>query len=221
MSKIYAIGDVHGCRATLEKMLLKLAPVKEDSIYFLGDYIDRGPDSKGVIDTILRLRAEGYNVFTLRGNHEQLFIDSDTGSLERALWEQNGGDTTAQSFGITTYADLPAIYKDFFESTQHVYILEEFVLVHAGLNFRLADPFTDTYSMLWIRGSKADRKKIGGRMVVHGHTPTGLETILQQKWEGSSMNIDGGCVYNGVEGMGCLVAIELMGKEMFYEQCID
>jgi serine/threonine protein phosphatase 1 len=221
MSRIYAIGDVHGCSATLEKMLLKLAPEREDSIYFLGDYIDRGPDSKGVIDAILRLRADGYNVFTLRGNHEQLFIDSDQGSMEQALWERNGGDTTAESFGIATYAELPRMYKDFFEATQHLYILEAFVLVHAGLNFKVADPFADLYSMLWIRDSKADRKKIGGRMVIHGHTPTELDTILDQQWEGSSMNIDGGCVYNGVEGMGYLVALELTGKEMFYEHCID
>ena len=77
MERIFAIGDIHGCSKTFKKLLLdKIKINKSDTIYCVGDYIDRGEDSKGVIDFILDLRAEGYTIHTLRGNHEQMLLDS-------------------------------------------------------------------------------------------------------------------------------------------------
>ena len=77
MARIFAIGDIHGCSNTFKRLLLdKIKIRKSDIIYCLGDYIDRGIDSKGVIDFILELRAEGYTIYTLRGNHEQMMLDA-------------------------------------------------------------------------------------------------------------------------------------------------
>src|SRR5436190_4191878 len=101
MPRIFAIGDIHGCALTLEKLLLhELQINRHDEIYFLGDYIDRGPRSREVIDLILALQKENYGVRTLRGNHEQLFIDSEKDFTQFENWLGNGGRRTLESFGI-------------------------------------------------------------------------------------------------------------------------
>jgi serine/threonine protein phosphatase 1 len=78
MPRVFIIGDIHGCNKTFRKLVLeKISIRKTDKIYCLGDYIDRGPDSKGVIDFIIQLRKDGFNIHTLRGNHEQLLLESE------------------------------------------------------------------------------------------------------------------------------------------------
>jgi serine/threonine protein phosphatase 1 len=219
--RFFVIGDVHGCAATLRALLEELDLVVGDQICFLGDYIDRGPDSKGVIDTILGLKRGGYTVHALRGNHEQLLLDSVKGFSERDLWLRNGGLTTLESFGVEDYGALLPRYRYFFEDTQHYLKLPGHVLVHAGLNFETNDPFEDTYSMLWIRNYKADPAKIGGRMVVHGHTPTPLKQLMANAGRDGTINLDAGCVYKGMSGMGYLLALELNSNELSYHACID
>jgi serine/threonine protein phosphatase 1 len=221
MPRTFVIGDVHGCSATLEKLLTSLNIQRGDQLYFLGDYIDRGPGSKEAVDTIIELREKGYAVFILRGNHEQLFIDSDKGHREWTLWEQNGGDTAMQSFGIHSFKDLDPKYKEFFLNTTHYYALEKHVLVHAGLNFTISDPFSDQKAMLWIRDYKVVKEKINGRTIVHGHTPLALEAIVNTDPEKGKLGIDGGCVYKGIKGLGYLIAFELSEGKIHYEECID
>src|SRR5215470_9609869 len=115
MSRVFAIGDVHGCGLTLEKLLTQdLRIKKEDEIYFLGDYIDRGPHSKQVVDLILQLQNEHYRIHTVRGNHEQLFIDSEKDFESFDAWLANGGVTTLQSFGIIRFSELNNEYQLFF-----------------------------------------------------------------------------------------------------------
>ena len=81
MSKIFTIGDIHGCSKPLAELLEKIAPLltKDDTIIFIGDYIDRGPDSKGVIDIVLRLKSEHSRVITLLGNHEHMLLGAIRG----------------------------------------------------------------------------------------------------------------------------------------------
>src|SRR4051812_26027312 len=115
MSRTFAIGDVHGCALTLKELLLdELKIEKQDEIYFLGDYIDRGSRSKEVIDFILGLKKENYKINTLRGNHEQLFIDSDESFSDFDNWIRNGGIATLESFGISRFNELNDEYKSFF-----------------------------------------------------------------------------------------------------------
>ena len=152
MSRVIAIGDVHGCSNTFRKMVLDEIKVqKSDILYCLGDYIDRGHDSKGVIDFIMELRAKGFTLHTLRGNHEQIMMDSVNNSEMFDAWMDNGGDATLKSFGALSYDDFAPEYKTFFEETEFYVTYERYIFVHAGLNFKSPDPFGDKDSMLWIR----------------------------------------------------------------------
>lgn len=100
---IIAIGDIHGCPLSLDALLEKVAPTAEDTLLFIGDYIDRGPDSKGVIDRLIKLNDE-HNCIFLRGNHEELLL----GYLDRGeydLWAINGGIQTLASYGLMGEGD--------------------------------------------------------------------------------------------------------------------
>lgn len=218
MSRIFAIGDIHGCHHTFRKMISDgIRPTKQDHIYCIGDYIDRGPDSKGVIDYILQLRREGYHIHTLRGNHEQLMLDSKGDRQKRLDWYINGGDKTLKSFGVSTFEEMDPVYQEFFRRTRYYFQTPDFIFVHAGLNFNRVDPFEDRDAMLWIRGFVTDSDKIGGRTIIHGHTPEPLDVILHQKRE-DILNIDAGCVYKHKEAFGHLVAFNLTDSEWIVQK---
>src|SRR6476660_9531866 len=135
MPKTFAIGDVHGCVLTLKKLLLREIKVeKQDEIYLLGDYIDRGTRSKEVVDFIIELKNENYKVNTLRGNHEHLFIDSDKSFNDFENWIVNGGIVTLESFGIARFRELNDDYKAFFNTTKFYFEKNNFIFVHDGLN---------------------------------------------------------------------------------------
>ena len=124
MTKKWVIPDIHGYSATLRALIEEqVRPSRNDTIYFLGDYIDRGPDSKGVIDFITGLRDDDYNIRTLRGNHEDYFIrifDNETVQKNflgityqnhlKKEWFRYGGRETLKSFGISDVHDIPPRY---------------------------------------------------------------------------------------------------------------
>jgi serine/threonine protein phosphatase 1 len=113
MKRTFVIPDIHGCSLTLWQLLFhKLGLQKSDTLYLLGDYIDRGPDSKGVIDSILELQRDGYDVQAIKGNHEQMLIDFvESGSDEMLeYWLENGGTETLQSYG--TEDENPVIPRE-------------------------------------------------------------------------------------------------------------
>ncbi len=212
MPRIFAIGDIHGCSNTFRKLLFeKIAIKKSDTIYCIGDYIDRGKDSKGVIDIILQLRTQHYRINTLKGNHEQMMLDSTEDEEAFKLWMANGGDATLRSFDVESINELPPVYLNFFKRTKYFIETKEYIFVHAGLNFELPNPFEDKESMLWIRNFRVDKKKLNGKLLIHGHTPVPATFILTQKPEGA-VNIDGGCVYTH-SGLGNLFAINLTEKK--------
>ena len=214
MARVFAIGDVHGCSKTFRKLLTDQISIrKSDEVFCVGDYIDRGPDSKGVVDFILELRNEGFQIHTLRGNHEQLMLESTEDSESLKLWFENGGKSTLSSFGVSSYADLDLQYREFFEETQYYAIKDKFIFVHAGLDWYADDPFWNIDAMLWTRDTYIDKRKLGDRVVVHGHTPLPKEVILKQT--GPNINIDGGCVYPHVEGYGYLVALEVHEQKYY------
>ncbi|MDB5197854.1 MAG: hypothetical protein JWP88_2225 [Flaviaesturariibacter sp.] len=216
-SRSFAIGDIHGCNRTFGALLQKMALKPDDTLYCLGDYIDRGPDSKGVIDTILGLRQQGITVRTLRGNHEQMLLDAAADWLLSGQWLSNGGRETLKSFGIKRISDLPPAYLDFMKQTEYFILTPGYVLVHAGLNFEEADPFTDQHAMLWTRDTFMNEQKLGGRTLVHGHTPTPLLTITKQL-NSNRINLDGGCVYAMHEGYGNLLALNLDTRELLIQK---
>ncbi len=212
MSRIFAIGDIHGCINTFQKLLDEIHLRKSDTIYCIGDYIDRGPDSKGVIDLILDLRKRGYRVSTLRGNHEQMMMESDANRTDFMDWYINGGNTTLESFGAASFQDFPPEYKDFFKRTRYYFESGPFIFVHAGLNFGPENLFEDRDAMLWIRNFVIDKQKLGDRIIIHGHTPKPLEEIVNPERD-DVYNLDAGCVYRARPGHGYLVALNLTNRE--------
>lgn len=212
MERIVAIGDIHGCNEALQIMLFEEINIKKtDHLYFLGDYIDRGPDSKGVIDTLINLQQENYNIHTLRGNHEEMMMDSYKNFESFIRWYSNGGIATLESFGVDSYADMEKEYRDFFEQTKFYTENGKYIFTHAGLNFDRPDIFADKEAMLWARGFKPNQSALFNKILIHGHTPKSLSYINEQK--GNCINIDGGCVYADRKNLGNLVAISLPEKE--------
>ncbi len=221
MQRIFFIGDVHGCSQTFRKLVVEeMGLKKNDVLYCVGDYIDRGPDSKGVVDFILQLREEHYQVHTLRGNHEQMLLDSAKAANYSRLWMMNGGAGTLDSFGVNSVRELASGYYAFFCQTEFFIETDAFFVVHAGLNFEAANPLKDKESMLWIRDFPVDPGFLHGKLLVHGHTPVSKHFIVSQDME-NVVNIDGGCVFRRRQGMGNLVAFNFTEKQLLFEPNID
>jgi len=227
----FAISDIHGCRRTFQSLLDQIGLSKADTLYLLGDYIDRGPDSKGVIDLILQLRSEGHSVICLRGNHEQMLLNalSKHGLEELQLWLNAGGAETVDSFHDELQTDtfLPRPYLAFIRQLDYYSLSDDYWLVHAGFNFKKNNPLEDTESMLWIRNWYAQLKPslLNGAVVVHGHTPTPrhlIETQLEGLHELPVLNIDCGCVYKDrMPGIGFLCAFDLDNRRLFFEENVE
>lgn len=220
MRKI-AIGDIHGCYLPLKKLLEEEVKIlADDELYFVGDYVDRGARSKQVIDYILELKEKQHRVVCLRGNHEQLMLDSVNGDAEFKHWMKNSGDETLASFSAETINDLDEKYQLFFDTLDYYCEVDNYILVHAGLNFMLQNPFDDLYSMLWIRNFPVDKKWLNGRILVHGHT-TKRKKFIKEDFENPDnpvINIDSGCVYDHKQGLGKLCAFDMTNRELFFRK---
>lgn len=210
--RVFAIGDIHGCYDSFKKLLLDEIVIQpDDSIYLLGDYIDRGKDSKGVIEFILTLLDSGYKVYTLRGNHEQMLLDGLNNEDSFYHWLENGGKETIASFGVDTLDKIEPKYIQFFKNTKLYIKTKDYIFVHAGLNFNKSNIYEDTEAMLWGRGFSNIQPVLGNKILIHGHTPIALHQILNQK--GNCINLDGGCVYKERPEQGYLVAFNLQSKQ--------
>jgi len=192
----------------------------KDELFFLRDYIDRGPDSKGVIDTLLNLKERQIRVHALLGNHEQMMMESEHDELLLEFWIRNGGDATLESFGLESYSSFPDPYKAFFTDLPYYAETGKYILVHAGLNFEEPDLFSDEYLMLYQRIQDTNQAALGDRVMLHGHTPLPLGQILAQT--ANCRNLDGGCVFSRRrKDLGYLVAYNLDDGDYVYEKCMD
>ena len=202
----------------------------EDQVIFIGDYIDRGPDSKGVLDCLIDLKNKGFNLVFIRGNHEEMLIESLSSQIYFQTWMNNGGGTTLDSFRITQEEYLtpgnnkiPPQYMDFLSSTTYYIELEKCYIVHAGFNFHDKRPFDDMDAMIWSRNFDYDRGLAKGKKIIHGHTPTTLEGIKTTLFdpESSLINIDAGCVYTDYAGMGYLLGLNIDNMQLFVQQNVE
>lgn len=224
MARTFAITDIHGCAITFQIMIRDVIRLeKEDTLYLLGDYIDRGPDSKGVLDHIITLKEEGFNVRCLRGNHEQFMLDAiydEEANL--SFWLKNGGDAALKSFQVSRPKDISMDYLDFLESLEYYFEDEFGFFVHAGFNFAAEAPFEDQEAMLSIRNFTVDPLQVNGKKVFHGHTPTRFQDIRMKLLQPHAIGIslDNGCVYN-TPGFGQLLALELGKNELHIQARID
>ncbi len=164
-----AIGDIHGCIKSLKTLVdfVKFSP--DDTIVTLGDYIDRGPDSKGVIDYLLELR-ETHNLITLKGNHEAMILDSRNYPENVMHWLINGGIATLDSFEAIEVEDIQDRYWDFFKSCKLFHETDRHIFVHAGLAPNLNMDEQIEYDVLWLRFKKTKQHQ-SGKKIICGHTP--------------------------------------------------
>lgn len=219
MSRLYCIGDVHGCAQTLSDLLTLIPLERVDRIVFLGDYIDRGPDSRGVVDQLLDLRRRGFDVTTLMGNHEHMFMESEEES-DIECWEDDcGGLQTLHSFSISRYSELASPYREFFEQLGYHSTIDGHIFVHAGLDFSGQKLFDNRYAMLWSRQTDVDPRRLGRKRIIHGHTPQpcGVTELQRQRLKTHRiLNIDNGCVFHHIEGLGHLTAYEVSENRLFH-----
>lgn len=227
MKRTFLIPDIHGCCRTFRQLLFhKLEIQKSDTLYLLGDYIDRGPDSKGVIDTMLELQRDGYDVQVTKGNHEQMLIDFLASNADEDLmhWLENGGDATVKSYDLENGGCIPREHINFIKALPAYIATESHIFVHAGLDFSLDDPMAETmeYFMLWSRENLGvDSEKIGGRKVIAGHTPRYLDEI-EESLETDFIQLDNGCFLGDrFQGIGNLVALELNSNRLYIQENID
>jgi serine/threonine protein phosphatase 1 len=208
--KIFAIGDIHGCLWSLEK-LLDILPVNwgKDLVVFLGDYIDRGPDPKGVIEKILELKElYGEKIITLKGNHEWMFERFLKG-IDTDIFLYNGGGATLRGYYKNGYLEIPEEHLKFLKELRLYYETSDYIFVHAGLRPGKSLEEQKEEDLLWIRESFYFSEYKFSKIVVFGHTPFPAPLILEDR-----IGIDTGCVYGGA-----LTAIELPSKKTYQIEC--
>lgn len=226
MKRTFVIADIHGCFKTLKALVEdQLKPTSEDQFIFLGDYIDRGPDSKSVINYLIYIKDTFKNSVFLRGNHEQMFLDAQLSMPALDRWITNGGAEVMASYGLKNYNHVPYHVQEFISNTFYYFQDEKYIFVHAGLNHLSESPLKDYNSMMWIRNSVVTEQLTGGRIIIHGHTPTDLKTI-QEEVKSASTNfkicLDNGCVFKGQrEGLGTLLAYEIQSNTLYIQNNID
>ena len=169
MKRTLVIGDIHGCLAPLEHLWTAIAPKADDRIVFLGDYIDRGPDSKGVIDFILA-RLPDFDITCLTGNHEEKFFLARIDHTELAHWlEAWGGGATLQSYGPGGFDDVPETHWDFLRQNLPYLETDTHVFVHANLEPDLPLDQQPPFTLVHKKFGKP-KPHVSGKVMVCGHT---------------------------------------------------
>jgi serine/threonine protein phosphatase 1 len=208
--RIFAIGDIHGCNDKLNQLLERIKPDPlADTLVFIGDYLDRGPDPGEVIDTLLDLKKTFPNVICLQGNHEAMFLNYYLEGKDKELYFANGGGITLFSYGITIDGarmgrGIPEEHLCFLASLPLYYETEEYLFVHAGLRPGILLSRQSPEDLLWIRDEFIDSDCDFGKTVVFGHT-----ALCEPLIEKNKIGIDTGAVYGG-----CLTCIELPSRKI-------
>lgn len=207
---IFAIGDVHGCVEELEE-LLGMLPLKDEStVIMLGDYIDRGPYSRRVLETLMEWRQR-HNFVTLSGNHEEMLREFLDGSNPQrvARFILNGGSST-----LADFADehgewvVPKAHIEFLENLKLWHETDDHFFVHAGvpdISLKELDPVRDRDELLWIRRAFINSTRRWEKRIVHGHTPVNAVEVSAAR-----INVDTACAYGGF-----LTAIELPSHRIY------
>jgi serine/threonine protein phosphatase 1 len=220
--RIIAISDIHGHNSTFKALLNKTGLTKDDELVILGDCIDRGPDSKGVLDTIIRLQQNGYHVKCILGNHEDLLLRAYYNSDEQRAWSFNGGIASMKSFGVRQANEIPPEYIEFLESLELKHESGNTLFVHAGLNMQTESPFQDEYAMLWISDWYDELKfdRLNADTIIHGHmisTRAEIELNLDNMGNFPVMCIDNGC-YCTKPGFNHLCAFDLTNRQLYFNK---
>lgn len=171
--RVLAIGDIHGCLRQFDALLEAMAPGAADQLVTLGDYIDRGPDSLGVMERLLAVQQQ-CRLIPLLGNHEYMFLKARSDPEWHAAWIKNGGDVMLRSYGLKPDASLGMIPRAHVEFLEHVcrdsYEIETHFFVHANARPDLSLAHQPEHMLRWERFEQAAAHK-SGKIMVCGHTP--------------------------------------------------
>jgi serine/threonine protein phosphatase 1 len=221
VNRTIAFGDIHGCLTALEGLLDLIKPTKDDTLVFLGDYIDRGNQSKQVIDKLIELK-EKFNVHTLMGNHEELIIHAPEGKDDCTLWCINGGVATIQSYSESQrqymwletlehpkqlHQLIPYEHWKFFKACEDYYETDTHIFLHANY-----DPDVDAKDQnpeisKWRHFNATPKPHKSGKTVIVGHTPQKDYKIRDDEHVI--------CIDTGACGSGCLTALEVNTKKIW------
>jgi serine/threonine protein phosphatase 1 len=217
MGHLFAISDIHGCYNPFYELVVNVLRLqKSDHLMLLGDYIDRGTQSREVIDFIIDLQQKGFNVTALAGNHELMLINSYSFPEVLPLWLMNNGGTTMESFGIDNIEDIDRKYLDFFNSLEYYRIIGNVIFVHAGFDDLATDPFSDLHSLVWESRTSYQNPLLSDKIIIHGHRPKTISYIQKQIRERSHViPIDSGCVYSNENGYGSLSALDVLNMNLY------
>ncbi|MBY3225495.1 serine/threonine protein phosphatase [Rhizobium laguerreae] len=190
MRYTFAIGDIHGCIDPLNRMIDRIeAYASEGTVVFVGDYVDRGPDSKSVLDRIIAGPSDPWRWICLKGNHEDMMVAAYADGQSRAVWLGNGGLETEISYGgrvlpqhLQWATDRPLMHVD-----------RHRIFVHAGVDPQIPLDRQSQDDLLWMRFPVDQPGEYWGKHLVHGHTPS----MSNPMTTGNRTNIDSGCVFGG------------------------
>jgi serine/threonine protein phosphatase 1 len=192
--KIFIVGDIHGCLGMLQRLMEKI-PWRPDAdrLIFLGDYVDRGEDSRGVIEYVLEIAGTGKRVDCLMGNHERILLDFIEGR-DVSTFFLNGGTSTLKSYRVSQqgYENslIPDGHIDFLRSLKPWIELDEYYVVHAGLRPGVEVENQSQEDLLWIRDSFIFSTYPFRKKVIFGHTPFSRPLVMENK-----IGLDTGAVY--------------------------
>jgi serine/threonine protein phosphatase 1 len=194
--RTYAIGDIHGSRDKLRRLLARCEQDAEGAamaFVFLGDYIDRGEDSRGVIETLIDLQTNMGDAATfLMGNHEALALDAIDDETKAPAWLMNNAEATLRSYGVARPTDLPADHVAWLRALKFSHDDGRRFYAHAGIDPRKPLDAQDAFDLIWIREPFLSDTRDHGRLVVHGHTPV---RSGQPDLRPNRLNLDTGAVY--------------------------
>lgn len=211
MEKIFAIGDIHGCLDKLSDLLEKIQTdedYEQSTLVFMGDYIDRGPKSYGVVNRLIELKDEHPDIIFLKGNHEDM-LEGYLYSPDKYTYLINGGQQTLDSYleeSSPGSQPIPDEHLEFFSSLLTFYETENYIFVHAGLKEHIPLIDQDIDDMLWIRSEFIQSEWDFGKQIIFGHTPF-LEPLIMP----NKIGIDTGAVYGHK-----LTCVKLPDVEFFF-----
>lgn len=224
---VYAVGDIHGRHDLLEPLIKLIArdteaqaPAQQPILVFLGDYVDRGPGSREVVEAILALRdAPAFEIRALKGNHEEALLRFLEEPGFGSTWAEHGGNATLASYGVqppATRTDpeawarareefdavLPDAHRAFYQELGLISHVGDYAFVHAGVRPGVALEHQAERDLLWIRGEFLQATGPFGKVIVHGHTPMEEPQITPHR-----LGLDTGAYATGV-----LTAARLNGE---------
>lgn len=216
--KRFAISDVHGCSKTFKALIKKIGLKKKDQLFLMGDMVSRGPKSHKVLNRIQKLKDKGYQLYYLRGNHEQMILNT----INKSAAQRKRALKAYKALSLLEEKEIHAVYRKLIEESVHYVDTEDYFLVHAGFNFNVENPFEHSYPMLHIRDFKPKKKHLNNRGLVVGHQPKSLKEIIKQIEKNKRLiYIDNGCVNTKIEGQGNLIALNLDSLEIIMQPNID